>query len=298
LLDSTYLGGDRLDEGRTVALGAAGGVFVGGRTLSNNLAVTPGAVQTARSGANDGFLIKIVDNLELTTVSAATFSATAPVAPQSIVAAFGRGLATVTQAAASTPLPAEIGGTRVVVTDAAGFDRTAALFFVSPGQLNFEIPPGTAPGLARITVYLNGSILAEGTVRVRAASPGLFAANANGMGVAAAQIVQAEGGAVTTGFVFSSAAAGSRTALPIDLGGAGRESILVLFGTGIRGGGLIEVLVDGEAQQVLFADAQGQFIGLDQVNVRLSPALAGAGLVEVVVVVDGFASNAVQVLIL
>ena len=87
-------------------------------------------------------------------------------------------------------------------------------------------------------------------------------------------------------------------AVPIDLGGAGRESILVLFGSGIRGGGLIEVLVDGIAQEVVFAGAQGQFIGLDQLNVRLDPSLAGAGLVDVVVVVDGFASNAVQVLIL
>src|SRR5690606_8049043 len=110
----------------------------------------------------------------------------------------------------STPLPAEIAGTRVVVTDAAGFDRTAALFFVSPGQINFEIPPGTANGLAQVTVYLSGSVIARGTVRVRAASPGLFSANANGLGVAAAQIVQAVGGQTTTQFVFTQAPAGSR----------------------------------------------------------------------------------------
>ena len=298
LLDSTYLGGDRLDEARTVALGDDGAIFVGGRTLSGNLAVTPGAFQTGRSGENDGFLFRIVDNLELATISAASFSATAPVAPQSIAAAFGRGLATVTREATSTPLPAEIGGTRVVVTDAAGFDRTAALFFVSPAQINFEIPPGSAAGLAQVTVFLNGGVVAQGTVRVRSASPGLFAANANGQGVAAAQIVQAEGGSTTERFVFSNAPAGSRMAIPIDLGGPERQSVLVLFGTGIRAGGLIEVFVDGERQQVLFADAQGQFIGLDQVNVELSPTLAGVGLADVVVVVDGFASNAVQVLIL
>jgi uncharacterized protein (TIGR03437 family) len=298
LLDSTYLGGDRLDEARAVALGDDGAVYVGGRTLSNNLAVTPGAFQTGRAGENDGFLIRIVDNLELATVSAASFSATAPLAPQSIAAAFGRGLAVVTRAATATPLPAEIGGTRVVVTDAAGFDRTAALFFVSPGQVNFEIPPGTASGLAQVTVLLNGGVVAEGTVRVRRASPGLFSANANGQGVAAAQVVQVQGGEPVTRFVFNeNAAVGSRTAVPIDLSGAD-QSVLVLFGSGIRNGGLIEVFVDGESQEVAFAGAQGQFIGLDQVNVRLSPTLAGAGLVDVVVVVDGFASNPVQILIL
>jgi uncharacterized protein (TIGR03437 family) len=298
LLDSTYLGGGALDEGRTVALGADGGVYIGGRTLSSNLAVTSGAYQGSRSGGNDGFLFKIVDNLQLSTISAASFSRTAPVAPQSIAAAFGRGLAVVSQEATSTPLPAEIGGTRVVVRDASGFDRTAALFYVSPTQINFEIPPGTASGVAQVTVLLNGSVVAQGTFRVRAASPGLFAANANGMGPAAAQVAQAEGGLVTQGLTFTTAPVGQRMAIPIDLGGAGRESVLVLFGTGIRAGSAVEVLVDGESQTVLFAGAQSQFIGLDQVNLRLSSTLAGAGLVDVVVVVDGIPSNAVQIFIL
>ena len=299
LLDSTYLGGSRLDEGRAVALGADGGVFVAGRTLSDNLAVTPGAYQGTRVGENEGFLYRIVDNLQIATTLAASFSATAPVAPESIAAAFGGGLATVTQAADSLPLPAQIGGTRVVVKDAAGFDRTAALFFVSPGQINFEIPSGTAAGLAQVTVFLSGSTIASGTVRVRSASPGLFAANENGLGPAAAQIAHADPGVTPTlRYTFTAAAVGQRQAIPIDLGGPNRESVLILYGTGIRGRKSIEVLVDGELQEVLFDGPQPQYVGLDQVNVRLSRTLAGAGLVDVVVVVDGFPSNAVQVFIL
>ncbi|MEZ5394849.1 MAG: SBBP repeat-containing protein [Bryobacterales bacterium] len=297
LLDSTYLGGDRLDEARAVALGDNGSVYVGGRTLSNNLAVTTGSYQQKRSGEDDGFLFRIVDNLQIATTSAASYSATAPVAPESIASAFGRGLATVTQAATSTPLPAQIGGTRVVVTDAAGFDRTAALFFVSPTQLNFEVPPGTAAGLAQVTVFLNGSEIARGTVRVRTASPSLFSANATGLGAAAAQIAQAEGGQTTTTLAFTTGPIGQRVAIPIDLGGPARESVLILYGTGIRGRRSIEVLVDGEPQLVLFDGAQSQFIGLDQVNVQLSRTLAGAGLVDVNVLVDGFPSNVVQVFI-
>jgi uncharacterized protein (TIGR03437 family) len=298
LLDSTYLGGGRLDEGRAVALGDDGAVFVGGWTLSDNLAVTPGVLQSQRSGANDGFVIRIVDNLQVATTSAASYSATAPVAPESIAAAFGRGLATVTQEAQTTPLPPQIGGTRVVVKDSAGFDRTAALFFVSPTQVNFEIPPGTAPGLAQVTVFLNGTVVASGTVRVRSASPGLFAANATGEGPAAAQIAQSEGGQSTLRLTFTTAPVGQRAAVPIDLGGPARESVLVLYGTGVRGRSSLEVLVDGQAQTVLFDGPQSQFVGLDQINVRLSRALAGAGLVDVVVLVDGFPSNVVQVFIL
>src|SRR5690606_10877562 len=128
---------------------------------------TAGAFQRARGGNNDGFVMRLVDNLELATTSAAGFSPTAPVSPASIASAFGRGLATVTQSADTTPLPAQIGGTRVVVRDAAGFDRTAALYFVSPGQINFEVPPGTAPGVGQITVMINNATVARGTVRVR-----------------------------------------------------------------------------------------------------------------------------------
>jgi len=47
--------------------------------------------------------------------------------------------------------------------------------------------------------------------------------------------------------------------------------------------------------EVLFADAAPGFVGLDQVNVRLSRALAGRGEVDVLLSVDGRAANPVRV---
>jgi uncharacterized protein (TIGR03437 family) len=65
-------------------------------------------------------------------------------------------------------------------------------------------------------------------------------------------------------------------------------------------GGLsrVSATIGGEAVAVLFAGDQGQFAGLDQVNLGPVPrTLAGRGQVEIVVRVSGKASNAVTVTI-
>ena len=51
----------------------------------------------------------------------------------------------------------------------------------------------------------------------------------------------------------------------------------------------------GLAAPVLYAGAQGELAGLDQVNVALPRALAGRGEVELGLTVDGKAANAVRV---
>jgi uncharacterized protein (TIGR03437 family) len=46
---------------------------------------------------------------------------------------------------------------------------------------------------------------------------------------------------------------------------------------------------------VLYAGAQGQYEGFDQMDVQLPHSLAGAGVVNVVATVDGATSNVVQI---
>ena len=45
----------------------------------------------------------------------------------------------------------------------------------------------------------------------------------------------------------------------------------------------------------IYAGAQGDFVGLDQVNVRLSNALAGRGEIDVVLTVNPKAANTVRI---
>jgi hypothetical protein len=80
-----------------------------------------------------------------TIVSAASFNET-PLAAESIATAFGVGLSTASQAAGAFPLPTELAGTRIVVRDSAGVDRLAPLFFVSPTQINYQVPEGISVG--------------------------------------------------------------------------------------------------------------------------------------------------------
>src|SRR5262249_14859417 len=117
-------------------------------------------------------------------LSAASFSGT-ELAIESIVAAFGAELATTTRAASAVPLPTALAGMTVPVADSLGVARMAPLFFVSPSQVNYQLPAGTAVGPARVTITSGAGKVSLGTAMITRVSPGLFAANGNGQGVAA-----------------------------------------------------------------------------------------------------------------
>ena len=82
-------------------------------------------------------------------------SAAAPVgvvAPASLGSIFGANLASTTQQAISQPLPLSLGGVSLTVQDSAGNSAGAPLLYVSPGQINFLMPPGMATGVATFTI--------------------------------------------------------------------------------------------------------------------------------------------------
>ncbi len=56
----------------------------------------------------------------------------------------------------------------------------------------------------------------------------------------------------------------------------------------------IKVTINGADAEVLFAGAQGGFVGLDQCNVRLATSLAGSGEISVALTADGKTSNTVK----
>ncbi|MGH9838494.1 MAG: putative Ig domain-containing protein [Blastocatellia bacterium] len=222
-------------------------------------------------------------------VSAASFLP--GVAPDSIVAAFGTQLSTQTQAAASLPLPTELGGVRARVRDSQGVERLASLFFVSPGQINLLVPAGTASGTATLSLGSGAS----GELAITRTAPGLFAANANGQGVPAAVAlrVRADG---TQSFEPVARLEGDRfVPAPIDLGAAGERVFLALFGTGVRFQQNVTATVGGAPSDVLFAGAAAGFAGLDQINLALPRTLTGRGEVEVALRVDGVSANPVRV---
>jgi uncharacterized protein (TIGR03437 family) len=233
----------------------------------------------------------------ISTVNAARFNGN--VAAESIVAAFGSNLATTTVAAASNPLPTSLAGTTVRLRDASGNERLAPLFFVSPAQINFQVAPGILIGNSSITITSGSGVVSTGSLAVESVAPGLFAANANGQGVAAAVALRIRNAVQSFEPAFQfNAAQNQFVPVQIDLGPATDQVFLVLFTTGVRFRSSLSAVsynVGGATGTPTFAGAQGSLVGVDQVNVPLSRSLIGRGLVNVTLTVDGKASNTVTV---
>jgi len=231
-------------------------------------------------------------------VSAASFRR-AGLAGESIAAAFGVDLATVTESAPSPPLPTALGGTTVRIKDGSNVERLAPLFFVSPNQVNYLVPPGTEPGFATVTVTNANNNAAVETTQVLTIAPGVFTANADGRGapVAVALRVRADGSQrFEPVFRFDP---GQNRFVPaaIDLGVETDQVFLVLFATGLRAAApsAIEASVGGELADILFVGPAPGFAGVEQVNIRLSRVLIGRGEVSVVLHADDQNANQVTI---
>ena len=235
----------------------------------------------------------------ITAASAASYS-TASLAAEAIGTLFGTGLATGSASAATVPLPTTLGGVQVQIRDSAGSTSSAPLFYVSPTQINFQNPAGIAAGAATITVLVNSRAVAQGTTVIENVTPGLFAANANGQGVAAAVVlrVKADGTQTVEPALQYNASTSRFEATPISVSDASDQVYLIAFGTGFRNRtalSAVSATVGGVGAKVGYAGAQGTLVGLDQVNILIPATLAGKGDVSVALSVDGKMSNTVAI---
>ena len=230
----------------------------------------------------------------LTTVPGASFRRTA-VAPDSIATIFGSGLATTFDSARSVPLPGEIGGTRVTLTDAAGVSVSAPLFYVSPDQVNIHVPSGMRAGTAQAVITRTDNVTSRGSFQVQVVSPDIFAANGNGQGVAAATAVRVNQDGSTTQVPVFRCDAAPLSCVPVPIALQSGSVYLSLYATGIRAAGTVTVTIGGSPVQVLYAGPQRQYVGLDQINVVVPESLRGRGVLPIVIQAGSAVSNAVVV---
>lgn len=234
-------------------------------------------------------------NSAITAITSAA-TPTEGIAAGSLATIIGSNLATQTASANTSSWPTDLGGVRVMVTDSRQVTRPAGLIYVSPSQINLEMPDGTAAGPATVTV---GSASAQ--VQVAAVAPALFAINqANIAAATAVRVVlptQMQGPVA----VFQCGATPESCQLtPIDVG-VDAPVYLSVFGTGIRNRSSLDnvtVTIGNTTVPAIYAGPQPQTPGLDQVNVPLPLSLRGAGAVNVIVTVDGVTSNAVKIAIM
>jgi uncharacterized protein (TIGR03437 family) len=231
-----------------------------------------------------------------TILSAATTS-TIGIAPGSLATASGQGLGT-DSGEIFGPFPGSFGGTTITIVDSAGKSSNAPLAYVSPNQVNFQVPTTAAPGNAQVTITSVAGTQTAANIPIAAVAPSLFTLSNSGLAAATAIRVSASG-TQTIQPVYVVGAAGSFVPNPINMGSSTDQVYLALFGTGLQGAGLanVKVTVGGVNATVVYAGPQGNFAGLDQVNVQLPASLAGKGNVNVQLTASGIAANAVQITI-
>jgi uncharacterized protein (TIGR03437 family) len=229
-----------------------------------------------------------IGGVKVTIVSGASYDGSA-VAPESIATAFGSNLAITTGDT----------NTRVSVMDSAGIARDGYVFYASPSQVNFLIPPGTALGTANVSVTNGQGAVSTGSIQIASVAPGLFSQNADGKGVAAANIlrIKADGTASWEALARYDTATAKWVSIPISVSAPGDQVFLILYGTGIRYRSSLQavtVTLGGIQAEVLYAGAQGTYyVGLDQINVRVPTSLAGRGEVNIVLTADGKTTNTI-----
>jgi uncharacterized protein (TIGR03437 family) len=211
----------------------------------------------------------------LTVLNSASFTG-ASVAPGSIVTIFGNNLTTGT-ATVTDPArpPSTLGGAQVTI---GGIP--AALFYVSPTQINAVVGTATPAGVNTVTVT-SGSGTSSGSVVVdNNAAPGLF--SLSGTGTHDGAIVDALTGRI--GAV--------KATTPVS------TTFLSLYLTGANFSTSPLVTVAGVSVPVTFAGASPCCAGLQQINISIPATLAGAGRVPVTVRTGTALSNVVEIVLL
>lgn len=306
LLYGSMLGGNSAEDVQAIALDSAGNAYITGVIrgygyFHGSAPITfPNTVPVFDS--ESFFTAKFMSGANQTAnpsvhVSAASFLRQG-LAPESIATAFGTGLATATAAATSQPLPTMLAGTTVKVGD-----QLAPLFYVSPAQVNYLVPAGIAFGTS-VPVVITNSAGATwiSSIKIDWFTPGLFTANADGHGLAAALAfrVKVDGSQSYEPLVRYDATTQRFVPVPLDLGAETDRVYLVLFGTGWRA--FLESIpvsasIGSLNATVVFAGAQPGLTGVDQANVLVPRALLGRGEVEVSLTFLQQSSNTVRVVI-
>jgi uncharacterized protein (TIGR03437 family) len=244
----------------------AAGVMSGTLTINSNDPVHPN-VTVAVSG-NGVATVQLPHVNSGGVVNAASFAP--KLAPGALATIFGSNLANGTAQASSLPLPTNLGGSQVTINGIA-----APLLFVSPAQINFQVPfEAPLSGDGPVVVTNNGTPSAAQTASMAEYAPGIFT-YAQDASTVAPVIVHSSNNALVT------------PANP-----AAANEVLIIYSTGVghfdhppatgnpalssplaKAAVMPTVTLGGAPAQVQFAGLTPGFVGLVQINIQLPASL-------------------------
>jgi uncharacterized protein (TIGR03437 family) len=241
------------------------------------------------------------------TVSAA---ANAPATAGGIASLYGTNLATGTFVATTLPLTTTLdpaANTAVNVSSGGAVSRgpiAAPLFFVSPNQINFQMPWGfLGQSQVSLTVTTFGVISAPVIVNLANPSPSIFSINQQGTGQGAIQIANTTTLAAPSGSIPGAQAqpAVAGNFLTIYCTGLGDVSNRPADGVASSSSPLAQTLlkptvtIGGVNATVSFSGLTPGFVSLYQVNVQVPAGVPSGNAVPVIVTTGGAASNTVTI---
>ena len=192
-------------------------------------------------------------------------SYTTSIAPGSLATIFGTELASGQLSASSIPLPTQLAGSSVQVGT-----QLAPLYFVSPGQINFQVPFEATLGTVPITVTTQSGQSWAAHVVISQTAPSLFTVGATGVGralVFTPSFQQAV--ASKSGDTIILYATGLGATVPPAQTGAGGAAAAPFNESAITP----MVSIGGQNATVLFAGLAPDFVGVYQLNVVVPPGI-------------------------
>jgi uncharacterized protein (TIGR03437 family) len=203
-------------------------------------------------------------------------------APGMLLSVYGSQLAPAgsTQLAAALPLPLNLAGVSATVNG-----LTAPLYYLSPGQMNLQVPYETSAGTAILGVNNNGQV-ASFPFQVAASAPGIFTDPTMSL------VPQGSGKAGATLLMFITGAGDLTPSIPTGYTPDSSTPLADLPQTLLP----VVVTVGGVPAKVTFAGVTNGLVGVTQINFVVPSNLA-AGPQKVVVSVGGIASPAANLTI-
>lgn len=202
--------------------------------------------------------------------NAASYEVGDVVAPGEIVTILGAGLAPGAQSASGAPLPVSLNGVSVSIGG-----TSAPLYYVSPNQINLQVPTSLSQGAANLVLNVNGQTLTLG-VRVIALRPGIFAvAHASDFSLVTAQNPAHAGEYLA---VFCTGLGPTNPSVP-----AGQPNPLAPVS--LQSAPIVEVEPDSVSPS--YAGLAPGTIGLYQVNVQVPPGMTGTTYLQIILESQG-----------